>query len=377
MSEAHEQPESVRDTINAAVEEHTEEPQLDLPDVEVSAVAEEPVIEEPAAETVEVEEVEHQPEAVEADAEAAETVEEKASEAVDEKPAEEQEPEEVILAPASWSNEDRKAWDKLDSEAKAIVARRETERDRITMDAARELAPLKSVMQEHGEHFRQIGMAPDLAIREYVETEKILRYGTPAQKQEAISAIARNYGIDMPAVSPGQPQTEEWVDPDITRIENTINERFGTIEQALASRQREVEVAENRKAQETSETFIQGLQSEDPAKAPEVRYVEEAWPVFNTMVEAELARAGTPNVDRLRQLYSDAAWATPGVRDKMQTDLEALKPKRVVKTVETQSTSISGGTGRAAHSEEPPKEESVRDSIRRAQDEVERQLSGR
>ena len=347
------------------------------------AIAEIEKIENGESEEVEaVEEATDAPEASEekaeevAASEEAEATEElgDAAEAEDgaEEAESEEEPEEVTLAPASWSAKDREVWAKLDPEAQKIVARREGERDRITNTTAKEVAPLKAVIDEHAEYFRQINMTPEQSFRGLVAAERSLRFGTPQQKTEALEQIARQYGIAMPVAAGTGQEAEAFTDPDVAALRSEFGEQMGEIKTLLTSRQQADDAAQMAAA----DRFFDELESADASEFPEARYRYDVMPRFDELVAAECARGMMPDVAQLKELYRDAAWGTAGVRDRLVADARAreqAREKAARRTRRKVTSSASGGSGQAAHSEdEPPVDESVRDTIARTMRDMER-----
>ena len=204
---------SARDSVLAAIEslqEQTEEAAEEVVAEEAEETAAEAAAEEPGSE----QEPKEEPEAAET------------GEA-------EEEPEELkpILAPASWSKEDREHFAKLDRGAQAVVARRESERDKILNEAAREMAPLRAVVEENAAYFKQHGLSPDASFRFLLEADKTLRTGTPKQKFELYQQIGRDYGIEAPAM-PLDQEVEE-LDPNLAALKSHLDERLGTSKASL------------------------------------------------------------------------------------------------------------------------------------------------
>lgn len=284
----------------------------------------------------------------------------------------EPETEETVLAPASWSKADREAWEKAPDEVKEVVARREAERERKFHDDSRALAPLRSVVGENEEFFRQIGVAPDEGIRALIGTAKALRFGTATQKTDLLRQIAKDYEVPLEGlIPPGRvaSEDEDLLDPEFRKLEESMNGRLERIENTLSSRQSADNEARKRTADDTSAAFFNALDTADPKAFPEARYVEEVYPAFSVLVDGELRNGSQLDVNALKDIYSRAAWSVPEVRAKLLQDqaAEAAKTERRVKrTVKKVSSSTSGGTGSAPHSEDLPEKETVRESVLRS-----------
>jgi hypothetical protein len=69
--------------------------------------------------------------------------------------AEESPAEPEIQAPQSWSKEDREAWAKLTPEARAVVSKREADRDRAVSQAVQKAAELGRQVQQYADQVEQ------------------------------------------------------------------------------------------------------------------------------------------------------------------------------------------------------------------------------
>lgn len=355
---------SVRSSIEDAIK--TLEP-VETDETEV--VVEEPV--EEVTEEVEGESGATLPEAVEEQEET-----EQASEEVEEV-------EEAILAPASWSKEDRDDWGEIPRKQQETIARREQERESAFTQRSQELAPLRNVVEANEDYFRQIGISPAESFSALLIAEKTLRTGTPQQKSDMLQRLARDYGADMPVtqVQPSEPQMDEFgfpIEPDQTQvIQQAVEQAIEPIRNDLQSRQfaeeqaRQAQEAETARA--TSEQFFSELQGANPVERPEVRYIEEVLPQFDSMVARESANGVKLDAKALHGVFEAAAWATPTVRAKMlqdstpTTEGEKVVTKRTVRKASSPSSSAGRGS---AHSDDVPLDESVRDTLRRSMDEL-------
>ena len=143
----------------------------------------------------------------------------------------------------------------------------------------------------------------------------------------------------------------------------------------LNDQQASSQQAREETATRTAEQFFNALEQ---SEAPEAKYVQEVLPMFERLVAVERGNGRVPDsVEKLNELYSSAAYALPEVRAKIQQDLaraEQAKPKaaangkatngaRVTRKV---SSSATGGAGVTVHSKQPPKDETVEQSLKRS-----------
>lgn len=121
----------------------------------------------------------------------------------------------AIEAPTHFTAEQKAQFANLPPDAQRYLVdtekAREAEYTRRSQEAAeyrRTADPLVQAISPHREYLDQIapltGQTPEGMIGGLVQTERLLRTGSPAQKQQAFAQIAQVYGIDLAALAGGQ-----------------------------------------------------------------------------------------------------------------------------------------------------------------------------
>lgn len=321
------------------------------------------------AEADEAEEVEAAAEAEDGEDEGDEAAPEAAEAAEDDEPDDDagDEPD-PVEAPHSWSAEDKKVFESLPREAQEIVARRERERDEGTHKRLEEVAPLRNVAEKYQGYLKQLNTTPEAAFDWLMSSEYALRTGTPEQKMNALQTIARDYGISLPtAKAPaGDDDDDSYVDPQVAALQQEIAELKGQ----FTSRQLAEQASQKSQVEQTITEFAE---AKTEAGAPAHPYFSDVEADMAALAQADRAAGKTPDI---ADLYERACWQNPSIREKLLSEQQSEaqrkaveeKRKRAAKAKKaSKSVSSSSGSGapRAAD-----KEESVRDSIRAARDEL-------
>lgn len=235
--------------------------------------------------------------------------------------AEEPEPETpAIEAPESWNKDDRDQWASLPDEAKAIIARRETERDEAVNGSLAQYRPFKDAADKWQPYLAQIGTAPEQAFEYLMNVERTLRAGTPAQKQQVVQKIMSDYGISLP--NGGQTeQVAQEADPFAQMVQEAIapfQQRLDQFEGTLTSR----EHAEQQSQLQAMNAEIQSFaQAKTEAGTPAHPYFEEVANDMTAIAAGFTTRNQTP--PPLKELYEQAVWANPSTRTKLLAEQKA------------------------------------------------------
>lgn len=151
-----------------------------------------------------------------------------------------------------------------------------------------------------------VGATPDVAIRSLLASERALRHGTPEQKVQMLTKIARDYGIDM-----GQAQeyqaNQPMADPQVSQLQSELQQMKSWIQQQNQSR-------EWQERQTLNSEIAQFAQ--DPANT----HFEA---VRNDM--AGLLQAGIAS--SLKDAYEKAIYANPTIRAQVLAEQQAKAEK--------------------------------------------------
>lgn len=123
----------------------------------------------------------------------------------------------VQAAPNTWKKEAAALWDKTDPVVRAEIQRREADfhkgieqyRQSATFAHAVDTAitPYKQTLQ-------QLGITPEVAIRELMGADHKLRYGSDNEKHEYFMQLAHTYGINLNTVANAQ----QNIDPEVYKV---------------------------------------------------------------------------------------------------------------------------------------------------------------
>jgi hypothetical protein len=109
-------------------------------------------------------------------------------------------PDPLAAAPASWREEAKAKWEKLPTEARAEVYRREREIDRALDSSAERAKAAAAVLEEfapYAEILQAENVAPTDAIRTLLQTAYALRSSGPEYRKTIFLDLARQYGVDL------------------------------------------------------------------------------------------------------------------------------------------------------------------------------------
>lgn len=209
--------------------------------------------------------------------------------------------------PNSWKKEYWETFDKADPNLQKYIHERETQFHE-GLNQYRERAQLADLWNQailpYQRNFHDMGLNPQQAIQSILNTESLLRYGSPDQKRQAIHNLVSTYGIDMS--QPTQPQT--YTPQDIERL---VNERF----EAVTNSQRE----------QTAQAQLDEFMKNPP---------EHLQTVMQDMIK--LLNAGLS--DSYQDAYDKAVWNNPDLRAqiiaKQNSEAEAKKQEEARKAAE-------------------------------------------
>lgn len=148
---------------------------------------------------------------------------------------------------------------------------------------------------------QSLGVHPAVAVQKLMAADHSLRYGTPQQKQQMISQIARDYGVDLGDV---QYQAEQpYIDPQVQQLQSQLGQMQQWIQQQTQAREQQERAALNSEIA----AFAQ-----DPSNA----YFND---VKNEM--AGLLQAGLAST--LKEAYDKAIFANPNIRTQVLAQQQA------------------------------------------------------
>lgn len=151
--------------------------------------------------------------------------------------------EAVSTAPNTWKKESHDAWSKADPVLRAEVERREADFHKGIEQyraAATYAQTMERAISPHMQTLQSLGITPDKAVAELMQADHKLRFGQPHEKQQYFAQLAQNYGIDL-----GQVQAMPAIDPNMSAMQQRIQQLEGSLQQQSLMGQQQQEAALN------------------------------------------------------------------------------------------------------------------------------------
>lgn len=131
-------------------------------------------------------------------------------------PENETPPEPELEAPSHWAFEDREVFKALDAKGREFLLRRHkqteadyTRKSQALSEDVKIAENYRKKLTPHEGYIKQIGIDPFEAFEKLVGAEIKLRTGTPAEKQEMLQNLAKQYGVQFNADNATQPEVDE------------------------------------------------------------------------------------------------------------------------------------------------------------------------
>jgi hypothetical protein len=135
-----------------------------------------------------------------------------------------------LKPPASWTPAAREKWAALDPDIRAEVHRREGEAQRVLQQSAQSrqfVDAFENVVRPFEVFIRSENASPLQAVQNLMSTAAEFRVGTPARKVELVAGIIKNFGIDLQALDSvlagevpqgGGQQQQQYRDPRVDQL---------------------------------------------------------------------------------------------------------------------------------------------------------------
>lgn len=203
-----------REAVEAAFDEHEEEP-----------IVEEPIVEEPIVEAVATPDIPIGEAVIE---------EQNIDQPFIEEPIADQ-----IKAPASWSASAREVWGNLDPIAQAEVNKREAEINQAlttTGEARKHYEEFNQTVSPFEGLMRAEGATPMQAVQTLLGTAATLQTGSPQAKAERIAGLIQHYGVDLRTLD-SLLAGEMPEDNSMSQFESMLNQRMAPMNEFLNQQQ--------------------------------------------------------------------------------------------------------------------------------------------
>lgn len=264
-----------------------------------------------------------------------------------------------ILAPVSWSAEDKAEFDKLPPAAQKIIARRESERDKAFQQKANETAELKrrydgieQVLAPRRQEIAMKGMTEAQAIGQLVAINDF----ATKDPRGYIQWAAQQLGVDLGQIA--APVETQQVDPHY----RVLDERLSRYEQMVADQQRAAAEAQQRAQQQAHQASLSDIEAfaaeADATGAPLRPYFQH---VINDLLPiTHLVRQQNPQMSNkqvLQEAYDRAVRANPETykalqeltrrQEEAKRTAEAAKKAADAKRAASSITGAPGGVAAA------------------------------
>src|SRR5699024_5242720 len=186
-------------------------------------------------------------EAIEADVDEASETTLESSEPVEvdqdelETPVDDATDDHTAQAPSSWKKDISEKWSELPPDVRAEIHRRESDYHKGIeqyKQAVEQVEYLQQAIAPYMQNIQASGVPPEQALQHLLGVEHTLRNGTAEQKTNIIAEIARDYVIDLSAVTPAPP-----VDPQMQQLMQQ-NRQLQQFQQTVQQQQQNAIISE-------------------------------------------------------------------------------------------------------------------------------------
>lgn len=256
-------------------------------------------------------------------------------------------------APQSWKPEIKAAFDSLDPTVQEEILRREADYNKGIQryaESAKYAETVKPVFDKWSPYLAQLQITPDKAFDTLIQAEYTLRHGAPAQKMQAFTKLAQDYGIDLAQFN-GQEQQQ--LDPNLQHAFQRVQQLEEYIRNQQFTQQQETQrkqQAEQAELQQQIEAF---------SSSPNRPHFEQVREDMSKLLQAGYA-------DTLEDAYEKAVWARPDIRSTLLKDEEAKRIQDKAKVAETAKAKAVSVKGTPSGAAVPIANASIRDDIRAA-----------
>ena len=255
------------------------------------------------------------------------------------------------LAPEHWSTEDRESFNKAPPETREWFARRYQSMEADYTRKMQEIGPMRQVAQHWGGYLQNLGVGPEQALNNFLETDAVLRQGSDVERRQALMRIAQDYGITMgPVEAAPEGAPEPTAEDMIARaVQQQVQQATHPLAQAVTQQQQflanQAQAAQYQRAESLSGEIMSFREAKDEAGEPAHPHFAE---VYDAMVEAAHYERASGRQPVLADLYDKAVWANPDVREKAiaaRTGATRQAQRQRVASARRAGASIAPGTG--------------------------------
>jgi hypothetical protein len=216
--------------------------------------------------------------------------------------------------PANWPLNVQETFRKQPPEVQKYMLDRHKDMERDYHAKTQEVAPVRQILDKWRPYVQQHGSTPEQAFDALMDTERVLRTGTPQAKLDMLMQVARTYQIELPASAAPAPAEGEEPDPILTHPAfRQLAENQQKINDFLQQQAQGQQQQTATQSQQAVATFQEEKDASGKAAHP---YFPEVMNDMLVLAQGERAMGRTP---ALKELYDRACWANPTVRAKIQS----------------------------------------------------------
>lgn len=215
-------------------------------------------------------------------------------------------PVQPAQAPDHWPAEDKALFAKATPDAQAFLLRRHKEMEADYTKKTQAVAPLQPyapLEAKYAGYHRSIGASTAQVADSLLTTEYQLRTGTPEQRRQIVSNIARQYGVNLDPAQAGP------VDPALQAAQPLIEQQIAA---AVAPLQANLAAFQQ---QRETDRIAQNGQAIEAFKATKNPDGTAKYPHFDAVVESMTQLMQANIATNLDDAYDKAVWSNPALRD--------------------------------------------------------------
>lgn len=250
--------------------------------------------------------------------------------------------------PQSWKPELKAHFDTLPPEVQDEILRRETDYSKGIQkyaEDAKYAQTFRQVVDPWMPYISQLGTTPDQAFAYLIGAEYQLRNGSPAEKQQALQKLAKDYGIEL-----GQQTQEQGLDPNVQHAVQRVQQLERYIQNLEYSKKQEAERQQQAAMAEVTQRVSEF------ASSPDVPHFEK---VREDM--AQLLSAGY--AADLKDAYEKACWARPDIRASLLKEQEGKRIQEQAQAANKAKAKAVSVTGSPSGAAVPVPGASLRDDL--------------
>jgi len=224
-------------------------------------------------------------------------------------------------APNTWTPQAQAKFATLDPIIQAEVERREADFHK-GIEQYKQKAQFSDIIEKTITPFmgtiNALNITPDVAIKELLQADHKLRYGSQQEKQSYFAELAQAYGVDLGQVQPIQ---QQQIDPRVQTLQQRLNE--------IENRDRQRTMLEQQQEARTLNSEIAKFAS-DPAHS----HFEELRNDMAELLQAQLATS-------LQDAYEQASWRNHATRAALIAEQQAAAKAEATKKAQAAKEAAS------------------------------------